>query len=91
MPDAIRITPATPGDVPVILSFIRELAEYEKLLDRVTATEQLLCHTLFGPRPYAEVLIARLGERPVGLRLLGLRSPVGFVELEASAEVQASL
>ena len=69
MPDAIRITPATPGDVPVILSFIRELAEYEKLLDRVTATEQLLRHTLFGPRPYAEVLIARLGERPVGYAL----------------------
>ena len=69
MPDAIRITPATPGDVPVILSFIRELAQYEKLLDRVTATEQLLRHTLFGPRPYAEVLIARLGERPVGYAL----------------------
>ena len=69
MPDAIRITPATSGDVPVILSFIRELAEYEKLLDRVTATEQLLRHTLFGPRPYAEVLIARLGERPVGYAL----------------------
>jgi GNAT superfamily N-acetyltransferase len=69
MPDAPRITPATPADVPTILSFIRELAEYEKLLDRVTATEQLLHQTLFGPRPYAEVLMARLGGGPVGYAL----------------------
>jgi GNAT superfamily N-acetyltransferase len=69
MPDAISITPATPADVPAILAFIRELAEYEKLLDRVTATEQLLHETLFGPRPYAEVLIARLDANPVGYAL----------------------
>jgi GNAT superfamily N-acetyltransferase len=69
MPDAIRITPATPADVPVILSFIRELAEYEKLLDRVTATEELLRNSLFGPRPYAEVLMARLADRTVGYAL----------------------
>jgi GNAT superfamily N-acetyltransferase len=69
MPDSIRITPATPADVPVILSFIRELAEYEKLLDRVTATEDLLGSSLFGTRPYAEVLMARLADRPVGYAL----------------------
>jgi GNAT superfamily N-acetyltransferase len=68
-PVTVRITPATPGDVPTILSFIRELAEYEKLLDRVTATEQLLRDSLFGPRPYAEVLIARLDGKPVGYAL----------------------
>jgi GNAT superfamily N-acetyltransferase len=69
MPDAISITPATPADVPTILAFIRELAEYEKLSDRVTATEQLLHETLFGPRPYAEVLMARLDGSPVGYAL----------------------
>jgi GNAT superfamily N-acetyltransferase len=69
MPDSIRITPATPADVPVILAFIRELAEYEKLLDRVTATEDLLRNSLFGPRPYAEVLMARLADRAVGYAL----------------------
>jgi GNAT superfamily N-acetyltransferase len=69
MPDAIRITPATPADVPTILAFIRELAEYEKLLDRVTATEDLLHHSLFGPRPYAEVLMARVDGRPAGYAL----------------------
>ena len=69
MPDSIRITPATPADVPVILAFIRELAEYEKLLDRVTATERLLHETLFGARRYAEVLVARLDGKPVGYAL----------------------
>ena len=65
----ISITPATPADVPTILSFIRELAEYEKLLDRVTATEQLLRDNLFGPRRYAEVLMGRLEGRAVGYAL----------------------
>jgi GNAT superfamily N-acetyltransferase len=69
MPDPISITPATPADVPTILAFIRELAEYEKLLDRVTATERLLHETLFGPRPYAEVLMARLDGNAVGYAL----------------------
>ena len=69
MPETLSITPATPADVPTILSFIRELAEYEKLLDRVTATDQLLHETLFGARPYAEVLMARLDGSPVGYAL----------------------
>jgi GNAT superfamily N-acetyltransferase len=69
MPGAITITAATPADVPTILSFIRELAEYEKLLDRVTATEALLQDTLFGPRRYAEVLMARIDARSVGYAL----------------------
>src|SRR5918994_339353 len=68
--DMISVSPATPADVPTILSFIRELAEYEKLLDRVVATERRLRETLFGPRPYAEVLIGRLDGRGVGKALL---------------------
>ena len=66
---SITIAPATSDDVPTILSLIRELAEYEKLLDRVTATEELLRQTLFGPRPYAEVLIARVDGHRVGYAL----------------------
>lgn len=66
---SITIGPATPDDVPTILSFIRELAEYEKLLHRVTATEQLLRDSLFGERRYAEVLMARLDGRAVGYAL----------------------
>ena len=63
------VTPATPDDVPIILSLIRDLAEYEKLLDRVSATEASLRRDLFGPRPYAEVLIGRLGAEAVGYAL----------------------
>jgi GNAT superfamily N-acetyltransferase len=69
MPAPITITPATPDDVPAILAMIRELAEYEKLLDRVTATEEMLDRSLFGPRPHAEVLMGRLDGNTVGYAL----------------------
>ena len=63
---AFRIVPATEADIPLILQFIRELAEYEKLLDAVTATEDKLFAALFGPRPAAEVVIGYAGEEPAG-------------------------
>lgn len=50
---------ATAADVPLILGFIRELADYERLSDQVSASEDALRATLFGERPAAEVLIAR--------------------------------
>jgi GNAT superfamily N-acetyltransferase len=62
----ITIAPATEADVPVILSFIRALAEYERLAHLCVATEAGLRETLFGPRPYAEALIARVDGTPVG-------------------------
>jgi GNAT superfamily N-acetyltransferase len=65
----LKIAPATEADVPAILSFIRGLAEFEKLSHRVIATEEKLRETLFGARPYAEVLIARLSGQPVGQAL----------------------
>src|SRR5688500_1634507 len=65
----ITISPATEADVPVILTFIRGLAEYEKLPHRMVATEDDLRQTLFGARPYAEVLIARVGGEPAGFAL----------------------
>jgi GNAT superfamily N-acetyltransferase len=67
--DAIRIIPATKPDVPVILQMIRELAEYEKLLHIVAATEDHLRATLFGERPAAEVLLAHRDGEPVGFAL----------------------
>jgi len=54
----IHIAEATAHDAPVILELIRQLAAYEKLADKVTATEEQLRRTLFGPRPAAEVLLA---------------------------------
>lgn len=55
-----HIEPAVPADVPMILQLIRELAEFERLLDEVTATEEQLRAGLFGPRPSAEVIMGRL-------------------------------
>jgi GNAT superfamily N-acetyltransferase len=60
---------ATEQDVPLILYFIRELAVYEKLAHKVVANEELLRKTLFGPRRYAEVLIAEDEGTPVGFAL----------------------
>jgi hypothetical protein len=64
--EAIRISSATPADVPVILSLIRELAEYEKLAHAVNATQDSLRAALFGARPAAEVLLAREGDQCLG-------------------------
>ena len=63
------IRAATAADAALILSFIRELAEYEKLLDRVSATEENLRQTLFGSKPCAEVLIAEVDGKAEGFAL----------------------
>src|SRR5262245_41589909 len=63
------IRPATPADVPTIVQLIRELAEYEKLLHEVVATEELVHRALFGPRPVVECVVARSGETNVGFAL----------------------
>ena len=65
----LRIEKATAGDVSLVLHFIRELAEYEKMLHGVTATEESLRETLFGPNPSAEVLLAYEGEEAVGFAI----------------------
>ena len=64
-----RIEPARERDVPLILSLIKGLADYEKLAHEVRATEEGLRATLFGARPAAEVLIAYAGDEPVGFAL----------------------
>ena len=63
------IRPATPADLPTIAALIRELAEYEKLSHAVEFDERQLHAHLFGPRPYAEVLIAEADGQPVGFAL----------------------
>ena len=60
---------ATEADLPLVLEFIRGLAEYERLAHEVVATEDLLRASLFGPRPYAECVIARWGGEPAGFAL----------------------
>ena len=69
MSETITIRPAGEGDVGVILQFIRDLAQYEHLEHQVVATEGMLRETLFGSRPYAEVVLACLKDQPVGFAL----------------------
>jgi GNAT superfamily N-acetyltransferase len=68
-PMPTRIRPATPSDIPLILSLIRELAEYERLSHACIATEAALALHLFGPRPAAECVIGELDGTPEGLAL----------------------
>jgi len=63
------IKPATKKDVPVILSFIKKLADYERLSHEVVATEELLQRTLFGSRRTAEVVIGYFQNEPIGFVL----------------------
>ena len=68
-PSQLTIRRAAPGDVALVLSFIRSLAKYEKLEDRVIATEDDLRRWLFGPSPVAEVLLAFEGDEAAGFAL----------------------
>jgi len=75
------IRPATAADVPAVVRLIRALAEYERLSDQVVLDEGRLREHLFGPRPYAEALVAEDGGAVVGFALFfhnraaGLRRP----------------
>ncbi len=68
MINEIKIRIAVEKDTGTILSFIKELAVYEKLLHEVKADEKMLHHNLFEKR-YAEVIIAELDSVPVGFAL----------------------
>jgi len=65
----VSIRPAEAADVPVIADLIRALARFERLEHEVVMTEELLERALFGDRPYAEVVLAEDGGRPVGFAL----------------------
>ena len=57
MTTLFSIRPAQPSDVPAILAMVRELADYEKLSDLVTANDELLHEALFGAHPACEALV----------------------------------
>lgn len=63
---SLRIEPATESDVPIILSLIKALAEYERLADKVVATEESVRESLFGRSRAAEAVVARIGAEPAG-------------------------
>ena len=64
----MKITPATPQDLPAILQFIRDLAVYEKLEHEVTATEAILRRNLFE-KPTAECVFAEIDGHKVGIAI----------------------
>lgn len=69
---SLTLRPATRADVPLLLQFIRGLADYEKLSAEVTATEEQLAATLFpadGPAPAAHAVLAFDGTEPAGFAL----------------------
>ncbi len=63
---AYEIEPAKTSDLPIILSFVRELAEYEKMLHEVEATEESLEKSLFSDPPVAYALMARVAGQAAG-------------------------
>jgi GNAT superfamily N-acetyltransferase len=63
------IREAVPADVPLILTFIRALATYEREPDAVSATEEGLLRDGFGPNPFYFCLIAEHDGVPAGFAL----------------------
>src|SRR5437016_10996969 len=63
------IRSATPEDTKTIAQLIRALADYEKLSHVVQLNENRLREHLFGPRPFAEVLLAEEAGAVVGFAL----------------------
>jgi GNAT superfamily N-acetyltransferase len=68
---SLEIRSATERDVPLILDFIRGLAEYERMLDQVEATEASLRASLFptGHAPVAHCVIGEVNGTPAGFAL----------------------
>ncbi|MGY4395689.1 GNAT superfamily N-acetyltransferase [Sphingomonas sp. UYAg733] len=64
---SINVRSAVPADIGTILRFVRELAEFEREPDAVTATEPHLRDALFGAHPAAEAVIAEQGGVAVGM------------------------
>jgi len=67
--DGFEIRPAVVDDLPLILRFIKELAEYERLKDEVVATEEILKESVFGDGSNTAVLLAFYNDEPVGFAL----------------------
>jgi GNAT superfamily N-acetyltransferase len=66
---SVKVRVASPADIPLILHFIRQLAEYERLLHEVECTEADIRRDLFGENPRAFCDIAENGGQPVGFAL----------------------
>ena len=58
------LRPATPTDIPQIIKLMRDMAEFEKLLDQFDATESAIFDNLFGAEPAAKALVITPTQQP---------------------------
>jgi GNAT superfamily N-acetyltransferase len=65
----LTLRPATPEDIPLILAYVRELAEYEREPNAVTATEEDFLRDGFGPQKIFDCLLAEWSGEPAGFAL----------------------
>ena len=65
----LTLRPAVPTDAPLILEYIRELAEFERELVAAVATEADICRHAFSENPLAKVTMAEWDGRPAGFAL----------------------
>ena len=68
-PSSVTIRPAKASEAGLVLTMIRELADYEKLLHQVTATVEDIRRTLFRDNPRAEALIAEVDGQPAAFAI----------------------
>jgi diamine N-acetyltransferase len=66
---SIAIRPARPDEAGLVLSFVRELAEYEKLAHEVEASEKTIADALFGASPRVYCDIAEWSGEPAGFQV----------------------
>ena len=67
--DGFEIREAVDDDLPLILRFIKDLAEYERMKDDVITTEAILKHSIFGEGSNTSVLLAFYNDEPVGFAI----------------------
>ena len=63
------IRPGKKSDIPQVFELIKELAEYEKALDKVSNTVEKLEEDGFGPNPVYELFVAEIENNIVGIAL----------------------
>jgi len=64
--ETVFIRPAVPGDEGLLLTFIRELARYEKAESSVLTNEQAICNSLFAPKSNAYALLCEYENTAIG-------------------------
>jgi GNAT superfamily N-acetyltransferase len=69
MDNSLVIRSVQPGDEVALCALVRELAEYERLLDRCKTTPETLAAALFGARPMCEALLAEMAGKAVGMAI----------------------